>query len=308
VSSPTPHRILLTGATGLIGSVLTESLRADGHTVHRVTRRPTQPGDIAWDPQAGSLDRGAVDTAAPDVVVHLAGEGIADAKWTDAHRKRVLDSRVLGTRLIASTIAQLPQRPRSFICGSAVGFYGDRGDDQLNEQSKRGTGFLSDVVVAWEAEAKPASDAGIRTVHARTGIVMTTKGGSLKQQLLPFKLGLGGRLGNGRQWLPWITIDDEVRAIKHLIATDSIAGPVNLSAPNPVTNAQFTKELGRALKRPTLLPIPLAPLKIRYGADMVKEMLLSSTRAVPDALTASGFTFTHPDLAPALHALIDGDR
>ena len=299
--------VVVTGATGLIGRALVTSLRAAGHPVTRLVRAAdaTRPGgvtDSRWDPAARTIDAAALDGAW--AVVHLAGAGIA-GKWTEEHKRAVTDSRVKGTTLLATTLAKLDRKPTVFASGSAIGFYGDRGDETLDESSKAGAGFLADVVTRWEAATAPAEAAGIRTAHLRTGIVLSTKGGALKQQLLPFKLGLGGRLGSGAQYLPWITLDDEVAAIQFVLDTPSLHGPVNLTAPNPVTNASFTKALGGALHRPTLIPIPLVALRALYGSEMVQEMLLSSARVLPKALLAEGFTFGKTDVASALGYLLD---
>jgi uncharacterized protein len=301
-ASSTAQTIAITGASGLIGTALQASLRAGGHTVVRVVRRNPSADDVVWDPTAGTIDAAKLDGV--NAVVHLAGEGIADSKWTDEHKKRVMESRTLGTTLLATTLAKLDRPPTVLASGSAVGFYGDRGDQELTESAAIGAGFLAEVVGAWESSTQAAQAAGIRVAHLRTGIVLSTKGGALKQQLLPFKLGLGGRLGKGTQWLPWISITDEVAAIQHVLQTDSLRGPVNLTAPSPVTNAVFTKALGAALKRPTIIPIPLLPLKVMYGAEMVQEMLLSSTRVLPQALLNSGFVFKHSELSPALAAVL----
>ncbi len=300
-----PRTVAVTGATGLIGTSLCTHLRAAGHTVKRVVRTNPTGNDVLWNPAAGTIDADSLEGV--DAVVHLAGHGIGDGKWTEEHKRKVLDSRVQGTTLIAETIAALKQKPSVFASGSAIGFYGDRGSMILDEDSPVGAGFLADVVDKWEACTKAAQDAGIRTVKLRTGIVLSTKGGALKQQLLPFKLGVGGRLGPGTQYLPWITITDEVRAIDHVLFGDAahpIEGPVNITAPAPVTNSVFTKALGRALKRPTLIPIPLAPLKLLYGSEMVKEMLLSGANVMPTKLLNSGFTFQHSNIAAALSAVI----
>lgn len=298
------RRIAVTGATGFIGGALVRSLRAGGHEVVRVVRRDPQPGDCRWDPAAQTIDAAALDGV--DAVVHLAGAGIADRKWTAEHRRDVLESRVQGTRLLATTLAGLSARPAVLASGSAIGIYGDRADEELTEASESGSGFLADVVRAWEAETAPAAAAGIRVAHLRTGIVLDPSGGALRQQILPFKLGLGGRLGSGRQWLPWISLEDEVRAIEHVLADDRLRGPVNLVGPAPVTNAAFTKALGAALHRPTLLPIPLLPLKLRFGADMVQEMLLSSSRVLPTRLQETGFSFRHAEIGAALRDLLAG--
>ncbi len=302
-SSPT-RRIAVTGATGFIGSALVTSLRAAGHDVVRVVRGTPQPGDCRWDPAAQTIDRDAL--VGVDAVVHLAGAGIAERKWTPEQRRAILDSRVLGTRLLATTLAGLDRPPQVLASGSAIGIYGDRGDEQLTETSTGGTGFLADVVRAWEAETAPAAAAGIRVAHLRTGIVLSPRGGALKQQLLPFRLGLGGRLGSGKQWLPWISLEDEIRAIEHVLADDRLSGAVNLVSPSPVTNATFTKALGAVLRRPTLLPIPLLPLKVLYGSDLVKEMLLSSARVLPTRLTETGFVHRHTAIEPTLRDLLAG--
>ena len=302
---PTPRngrRIALTGSSGLIGSALTERLQREGHTVTRLVRSNPGPQDAVWDPASGTIDAASLDGV--EAVVHLAGEGIADARWTAAHKRAVMDSRVQGTTLLASTLAALDAPPSVLVSGSAIGFYGDRGDEELDESSSRGTGFLADVVQAWEDSTAAAQAAGIRVAHIRTGIVQSTRGGALKQQLLPFRLGVGGRIGSGHQWLPWISLGDEVSAIMHVLDTDSLSGPVNLVGPHPVTNAQYTKALGKALKRPTLLPIPLLAIKLRYGTEMVQEMLLSSARVLPGKLLGSGFAFADTDLLGTLRSLL----
>ncbi len=301
--SAATNRVVVTGASGLIGTALVASLTANGHRVTRMVRRaPSGTGEAQWDPTKGTIDAAALEGAW--AVVHLAGEGIGDGKWTEEHKRKVLDSRVQGTTLLANTIAALKEKPTVFACGSAIGFYGDRGDDELTETSGVGSGFLADVVSKWEACAQPAEKAGVRVAYMRTGIVQSVNGGALKQQLLPFKLGLGGRLGSGKQYLPWISLTDEVRAIEFVLNTPSISGPVNFSSPTPVTNAVYTKALGAALGRPTLIPIPLFPLKMMYGAEMVKEMLLSSTRMVPSKLLQAGFVFTHTGLESSLRDII----
>ena len=294
--------VAVTGSRGLIGTALCESLARDGVRVVRVVRSNAGPDDVLWDPAAGTIDSARLEGV--DGVVHLAGEGIAEKKWTEAHKREVLASRVNGTNTLSNALAVMKRKPYVFASGSAIGFYGDRGDEMLDETSLLGNGFLASVVQAWEEAAEPAKATGIRVAYLRTGIVLSTKGGALKQQLLPFKLGLGGRLGSGRQYLPWISLDDEVAAIKYVLLTSAIEGPVNLTSPDPVTNAVFTKSLGKALRRPTLLPIPLTPLKLRYGTEMVKEMLLSSSRVLPKKLLGNGFTFTHTNLPDALDYLL----
>jgi uncharacterized protein len=299
----TSKRIAVTGATGLIGTALGNHLRANGHIVIRVVRRNPTGDDVLWDPSKGTIETAKLEGI--DAVVHLAGEGIAESKWTDEHKKAVLDSRINGTTLIAKAIASLDRKPAVFASGSAIGFYGDRGNDEMTESSSAGTGFLADVVKVWEESTAPAEGCGVRVAYLRTGIVLSSKGGALKQQLLPFKLGAGGRMGKGTQYLPWISIHDEVRAILHVINTPAIDGPVNLVGPVPATNREFTKALGAVLKRPTILPIPLLPLKVLFGSQMVQEMLLGSNRVVPTKLLANGFTFEHPELRAALRVLLD---
>ena len=297
------QRIVVTGSSGLIGKPLVAALRAAGHPVTCLVRSNPGPDRALWDPATGTIDASAIEGAWG--VVHLAGEGIAESKWTPEQKDRILTSRVLGTRLLSETIAGLTNKPSVLASGSAIGIYGDRGDETLDESSSKGSGYLVGVVEQWEAATKAASDAGVRVAHLRTGIVLSTKGGALKQQLLPFKLGIGGRLGSGKQFLPWISITDHLAAVRHVLETSSLHGPVNLVGPNPATNQQFTKTLGGVLKRPTLIPIPLLPLNLRYSKEMVKEVLLSSSRVLPSKLLSSGFVFTHTDLSETLRYLLD---
>jgi uncharacterized protein len=296
------RRVVITGATGLIGTALVAALTEAGYPVTRLVRKNPLGTDKLWDPAKGTIDSSAIEGAW--AVVHLAGEGIGDAKWSPEHKARVLDSRINGTTLIAKTIAEAKTKPSVFASGSAIGFYADRGDQLLDETASRGTGFLADVVTKWEACAQPAIDAGVRTVFLRTGVVLSTKGGALKQQLLPFKLGAGGKIGPGTQYLPWITITDETRAIMHVLTNESISGPVNLVAPNPVTNSTFTKSLGKAVRRPTLIPTPLIAIKVLYGEEMLREMLLASTRLDPAVLRSTGFVFEHPSIDDALKQVL----
>jgi hypothetical protein len=293
--------VVISGASGLIGSALVASLTADGHRAIRLVRRDPATGadEIRWDPVAGTID--AVSLEGVDAVVHLAGEGIAEKRWDAAQKARIRDSRVDGTQLLATTLAGLERRPSAFVSSSAIGIYGSRGDEMLTEDSEPAPGFLADVCVAWEAAAAPAADAGIRVVHPRTGIVLSRDGGALAKMLLPFKFGLGGRLGSGRQYWSWISLHDEVAALRWLIDHD-LSGPVNLTGPEPVTNAVFTKLLGHVLHRPTLLPIPSFGPKILLGGELADELLFTSARVLPRALTDSGFTFAHPDADSALHA------
>jgi uncharacterized protein len=295
-------RVAVTGSTGLIGTALTAALADAGHEVVRVVRGDARDaGTVRWDPQAGTID--AAGLAGIDAVVHLAGAGIADHRWTDAYKRELVDSRVLGTGLMARTLAALDPRPAVLISASGIDYYGDRGDDIVDETAPKGTGFLADLCARWEAAADPAREAGIRVAHTRSGIVLSPRGGALKKQLPLFKLGLGGRFGSGRQWQSWIAIDDEVDAMLHLLSAD-VAGPVNLTTPNPVTNADFTKALGAALHRPAVVPIPSFGPKLVVGSELADVLLFESKRIVPRVLEASGYQFRHPTLDVALRALL----
>ena len=298
-------RVLVTGSSGFVGTALVAALEGRGDKVVRLTRGDGATGKAAWDPDAGTISTVAFDGV--DGVVHLAGAGIGDEKWTDARKRLVLGSRVTGTTLLARTLAGLPEKPCVLVSGSAVGYYGDRGDEVLDESSASGDDFLSDVCRQWEAAAQPAADAGVRVVNIRTGIVLDPRGGVLKRLGTPFRLGLGGRVASGRQWMSWITLEDEIAAILHALDHDTLRGPVNLTAPNPVTNAQLTKALGKALHRPTLLPTPLLPLKVIYGAELVQALLVGGQRVLPRRLETDGFVFTHADIETALQALLRGD-
>jgi uncharacterized protein (TIGR01777 family) len=295
--------VAITGASGLIGRALTTSLRADGHRVLRFQRGGVTADDtIGWDPDAGRIDAPALEGL--DAVVHLAGEGIGEQRWTDEQKRKIRDSRTRGTAVLAGAVASRERKPRVLVSASAIGIYGNRGDEILTETSEPGSDFLSEVCVAWEAEAVPAIEAGVRTVFTRSGIVLDADGGALKQMLLPFKLGLGGRQGSGKQWMSWIALADEVGAIRFAIENDSLRGPANLVAPNPVPNAEFAKTLGRALSRPTILPTPLLPLKLRYGAELVDTLLMVSQRVAPTALQAAGYQFAFERLEDALRAIV----
>ncbi len=296
-------RIAITGSSGLIGSALVPRLESDGHEVVRVVR--TTPGDneIGWSPAERRIDPNAFDGV--DAVVHLAGAGIGDQRWTDDYKRELLESRTHGTALVAEAIASATDGPSVLLSGSAIGIYGARGDEQLTEGSELGDGFLADICKKWEASTGVAEAAGARVVHLRTGIVLSADGGALKKQLPLFKLGLGGRMGSGDQWLSWISIDDEVEAIVHLLTADT-EGPVNLTAPEPVTNADFTKTLGETLRRPTFLPIPKFGPRMILGREAAENLLFTGQRVLPEVLDADGgFTFHHRDLATALAALLD---
>jgi uncharacterized protein (TIGR01777 family) len=296
--------IAITGAGGLIGSALARSLEADGHRAIAVTRTTDQRSDaIRWDPATGTIDANAFEGL--DAVVHLAGEPIASAPWTAKQRTRIHDSRTQGTRLLASTLAGLDTAPSVLVSGSAIGYYGDRGDHVLTEGSAAGDDFLARVCRDWEAATGVAEAAGIRVVHARTGIVLDAKGGALGKQLPIFKLGLGGRAGNGQQWFSWISLADEVGALRHAIEEPQLRGAVNLTAPNAVTNAEFTEELGRALHRPTALRIPRLVERLPFGiGDLAGSLLFTSARVAPTGLLEAGYRFHHPDLPEALAAVL----
>jgi uncharacterized protein (TIGR01777 family) len=296
--------VLVTGSHGLVGSALIPGLRADGHRVLRLVRdAPEGADDVRWDPANGYVD--AAGLVGIDGVVHLAGAGIGDKKWTPQRKRLILDSRTQGTRVLAETLANLDRPPVVLVSGSAVGYYGDRGDEVLTEQAPPGDDFPAQVCLAWEGATAAAAEAGIRVVTIRTGIVLAAHGGALQRMLLPFKLGLGGRIGSGKQYMSWISLDDEVGAIRHLLTADRVSGPVNLTAPGPVTNRDFTAALGRAVHRPTLLPTPLTPLKVLYGDELVRHLLIEGQRALPRVLEGSGYEFRHSDIDAALRAALD---
>lgn len=299
-------KIVISGASGLVGSALVDSLRIGGHEVCRLVRRPAEiPDEATWDPVASTLDAGALEGA--DAVVHLAGENISRGRWTKAFKQRVLDSRVLGTRLIAESVAAADPPP-ALVSASAIGLYGDRGDEAMSEESSAGEGFLADVCRQWEAAAQPAVDAGARVVRLRIGVVLSRYGGALARMLTPFRLGMGGVIGSGRQVVSWIHLEDLVGVVEHALADSDLSGPVNAVAPRPVTNRELTSALGRALKRPTLVPMPAAIVRLIFG-EMGDELLLTSTRVEPRRLLDSGFSFRFPDLASALrHELSAGGK
>ena len=294
-------KIVISGASGLIGTQLVAKLSSSGHEVIRLVRRSPKAGEIQWNPKSGTLDAAALEGA--DAVIHLSGAGIGDKRWTAGYRREILDSRTDTTALLAKTIASLSRKPSVFLSGSAIGIYGARNDEQLTEVSTHGTGFLAEVCEQWEAAAKPAVEAGVRTVYLRTGIVLSPKGGALKKLLPLFKLGVGGKFGNGKQWQSWISIDDEIGAIEYLL-TANVSGAVNLTAPNPVTNAEFTKVLASVLKRPAIVPVPTFAPKILLGGELADALLFTGQRVIPAALNASGYTFKHTTLESALRSLL----
>lgn len=293
--------IAVTGSSGFIGTPLVAALEAEGHRVRRVVRgRPSGPDDVGWDPAAGTIDTDGL--AGVDAVVHLAGEGINAKRWTAAQKQRILESRTRGTDVVAKAVARLDPAPSVLISGSAIGFYGDRGDEVLTEESPPGDDFLASVCVAWEGAALPAVLAGVRSVYVRTGIVLDRSGGALAKMLPLFKLGLGGRMG-GDQWWSWISLADEVGALVHLLHAD-VAGPVNLTAPAPVTNAELTRALGTVLGRPTVVPVPRWGPQLLLGRELAQSLLYSSARVAPTRLEASGYEFRHPDLDAALRSTL----
>lgn len=297
-----PLRIVVTGGTGLIGSALVAALREHGHQVQRLTHGPIRDAtDLHWDPRHGVLDPEPLEGV--DAVVNLAGAPVAE-RWTSDRKREIRDSRVLGTTLLAHALASLSQPPRVFASGSAIGIYGNRGNDSLDEDSAAGSDFLATVSTEWEAATAPASEAGVRVVLLRTGIVLTPLGGVLQKMLPPFRLGLGGRLGSGAQWISWIALDDEVRAIEFVLALEMLRGPVNLVAPNPVTNAEFAKTLGRVLARPAVAAVPGALFTLAFG-QMAQDTALASQLVRPRTLLEAGFSFRHPTLEQALRSSLD---
>lgn len=295
-------RILVTGAGGLVGRELLESLKTGGHQPFAAVRgREAGEGEIAWDPAEGFADPSLLEGF--DALVHLAGENIASGRWSEAKKRRIRESRTIPTGKLAAALAKLERKPQVFVCASAVGYYGSRGDEILTEDSAPGDDFLADVCREWEEAARPAAEAGVRVVNLRFGVILSSRGGALRKMLLPFKLGAGGRVGPGSQAMSWISLDDAVGAIRHAIATGSLEGPVNAVSPNPVANAEFSGTLGRVLRRPAILPLPAFAARLLFG-EMADALLLSSQRAIPSKLLDSGYRFAHPDLEPALRHLL----
>ena len=292
-------RVLVTGSTGLIGSALIPLLRTGGHEAVRLVRTPprTDSEEILWNPGEGKLDASALEGF--DGVVHLSGENIGEGRWTVARKQRIWDSRIKSTQLLSASLADLRQPPRVLACASAIGYYGDRGDELLREDSAPGSGFLADLCRDWEGACQPAAKRGIRVVNLRNGVVLSRKGGALPRMALPFRLFVGGKVGSGRQFLSWIALDDMVAAILHVLSTDTLQGPVNAVAPNPVTNLEFTKTVGHVLRRPTLFPVPAFVIGSVFG-QMGKELLLASQRVEPARLLVTGFAFRYPQLEGAL--------
>jgi uncharacterized protein (TIGR01777 family) len=297
-------RVVVTGASGFLGTALVRSLRADGHDVVRLVRRAARAADEAqWDPAARRLDPAAL--AGADAVVHLAGAGVGDRRWTESYKREILASRIDGTTTVAAAIAALPdsQRPKALLSQSAVGYYGDTGEEIVDESAPSGEGFLADVVRQWEQCARPASDAGVRVVFSRTGLVLAADGGVLARMLPVFKLGLGGRLGSGRQWMSWITLPDQVAAMRFLLDSEAISGAVNVTSPEPVRNRDYTKALARAVHRPAIAVVPRVALHAAFGG-FADEGVFVSQRVVAARLEDAGFAFTYADIDSALSALV----
>jgi uncharacterized protein (TIGR01777 family) len=292
--------VLMSGATGFIGSALTSELEARGHTVRRLTRHPRREGDVRWDPEAGTIDG---DLSGTEAVVHLAGESIAEGRWTEEKKRRILESRRKGTRLLAEKVAELSEPPSVMVSVSATGYYGDRGNELLTEESESGELFLSEVCREWEAAADPAREAGVRVVHPRFGIVLSTEGGALGTTLPIFKLGGGGTIGSGRQYWSWVSFDDVIGVVLYLMEAKGLSGPVNVVAPDPPTNAEYTRVLGHVLNRPTFFTVPAPAARVMLG-EIADELLLPSARVEPARLEETGYEFRHPELEGALRHLL----
>jgi len=295
--------VAVSGASGLIGAALIASLEAGGHRAIPLVRRAPRPGEDAlrWDPASGTITPAGPSVA--DAIVHLAGESLIGLRWTADKKRRIRESRTIATRLLVQTLTRLAKPPAVLVCASGVGYYGSRGDEVLSEESRPGTGFLADLAREWEAATATAIAQGIRVVNLRLGVVLSAHGGALAKMLTPFRLGLGGVIGDGAQWMSWIALDDVIGAIRHALTTDALRGPLNVVAPAPVTNAEFTRTLGRALGRPTLVPLPAFAARLALG-EMADEMLLTSQRAVPARLQATGYRFRYPTLEDALRAVL----
>lgn len=305
VEETEPMKILMGGASGLVGKATAAFLTTGGHEVVRLVRPQSRKADgptASWDPAAGELDPSALDGI--DAVVHLSGENVAGGRWTEARKRKILDSRVITTRLLAEAMARRSDRPKVWVCASAIGYYGDNGDQVLTEASRKGEGFLSDVCEAWEEATRPAVEAGVRVVNLRIGVVLSPEGGALAKMLPVFKLGGGGPLGDGAQYMSWIGLDDVVGAIHHCLVTDGLEGPVNATAPDAVTNRVFSETLGKVLGRPAFVPAPAFAIRAAFGAEMANQTALASTRVYPKKLEDTGYAFAHSDLEAALRHVL----
>lgn len=298
-------KVLISGSHGLVGRALTRSLETQGHEVFRLVRHlPGSESEVEWNPERYSIAIARLEGF--NAVVHLAGESIAEGRWTEEKKQRIRDSRVKGTKLLSDALANLERPPKSLICASAIGYYGDRGDELLMEESAPGNDFLANVCVEWEQATQEAAEKGIRVVNARFGIILSKDGGALTKMLTPFRLGIGGRVGSGKQWMSWIALDDVIGAIEYVLANESLRGPVNYVAPNPVRNSEFTKTLGKIISRPTLFPIPEFGVRLAFG-EMADALLLSSQRVEPQRLNKAGFQFQYTQLESALSHVLEMD-
>lgn len=296
-------RVAIAGASGLVGSALIPVLQDLGAQITRLVRSKPKPGEMEWHPNQDEVSAGKLEGF--DVVINLAGENIAGGRWTDDQKRKIRDSRVNGTHLLSEAIAKLTKKPRAFICASATGIYGDRDDETLDEQSDSGGGFLAGVCREWEKATEPASKAGVRVVNLRFGPILAREGGMLAKLLTPFKMGMGGKVGSGKQFISWVAIEDAVQAIKLAIEDASIHGPLNIVSPNPVTNEEFTKTLGHVLNRPTALAMPAFAARLAFG-EMADEMLLASQKVIPKKLKQLGYQFAYPNLDGALRHYLGG--
>ena len=295
-------KILISGSHGLVGTALIKALETEGHEIFRLVRHyPNSEAEIEWSPDRYSIQLARIEGF--DAVVNLAGESIAEGRWTDEKKRRIRESRVKGTKLLGDALANLTNRPRTFICASAIGYYGNRGDETLTESSAPGDDFLAEVCVEWEKATALATEKGIRVVNARFGVILDANGGALAKMLPPFRMGIGGKIGSGKQWMSWIALDDVVGALKFALANETLSGPVNFVAPNPVTNAEFTNTLGKALSRPTLFPIPAFGVRLLFG-EMADALLLSSQRVEPERLSTSGYQFRCSELDQTLRQVL----
>ena len=294
-------KIAIAGSSGLLGSALIPALEGDGADIIRLVRNSPRANEVEWHPNQDAVDPAKLNGF--DVVINLAGENVAEGRWTDEKKRRIHDSRVHGTHLLSEAIAKAPEKPQAFLCASATGIYGDRENETLDEQSESGGGFLAGVCREWEKATEPAAKAGVRVVNLRFGPVLAREGGMMEKMLTPFKMGLGGKIGSGKQYISWIAIDDAVNAILLALKDSSIRGPLNVVSPNPVTNEQFTKALGEILSRPTVMAMPAFAARLAFG-EMADEMLLVSQRVVPKRLNAAGFQFQYPELESTLRSYI----